>query len=105
MEAREMNAWAQARAWVGALCEGAPDLVARLAYMDVELDVDALLDPMDLPPAADIQDTDRRATYRCAYDALTTLAAHGVDQMTIGLVVDSLERAWETEQASQGGAG
>lgn len=106
MEAQLMNAWVQARIWVGALCEGATDLVARLAYMDVELELDALLDPIDLPPADDVAETDRPVTYRSAHDALTALAAHdGVDWLAIGLVIDALERAWEAEQASPAEAG
>lgn len=106
MEAQEMKAWAQARSWVGALCESATDLTARLAYMDVELELDALLDPMDLPPAGDVEETDRQATYRSAHDALTALVAHdGVDRLAVGLVIASLERAWEGEQAFPAEAG
>jgi hypothetical protein len=106
MEPQLMTAWGQARTWTGALCEGAPDLGTRLAYMDLELELDALLDPMDLPPADDVDETNRQTVYRSAHDALTNLAAHaGVDRLAIGLVIASLERAWEVERATSAGAG
>ncbi|RPF21440.1 hypothetical protein [Myceligenerans xiligouense] len=104
MNAQLMTAWGRARTWTGALCEGAPDLGARLAYMDLELELDALLGPMELPPADDVEETDRQTTYRAAHDALTNLAAHAdVDRLAIGLVIASLERAWEVERLPRPG--
>ena len=86
----------EARSYVAALADNAVTIDASIEYDRVLLQIDFIHDD-DIPAIGPVHVTDRAALFSVAESAIEALADHGVDGLTVELVLDMLYVAQELD--------
>lgn len=87
---------AEARSYVAALADNAVTIDASIEYDRVLLQIDFIHDD-DIPPISPVSITDRGALFAIAESAIEALVEHGIDGLTVELVLDMLYAARELD--------
>lgn len=87
---------AEARSYVAALADAALTVDASIAYERVLLHIDFIHGP-DLPAVHPVSLTDRDELFSVAESAIEELESHGIDGLTVELVLDMLDAARELD--------
>lgn len=83
----------KARSHLAALADSADTIEASIGYDQVLLQIDALHADHDIPAIEAVVEGDRSALFASAESAIEDLAGHGIDAMTVELVLDMLHTA------------
>lgn len=83
----------QARSHVAALADSAATIEASISYDQILLQIDALYADDDIPAIAPLAEHSRKVLFAVAESAIEDLAGHGLDALTIELVLDMLHTA------------
>ena len=86
----------EARSYLAALADTAVTIDASIEYDRVLLQID-FIHGADLPAIEPVPDTDRAVLFSAAESAIENLAGHGVDGLTVELVLDMLYVARELD--------
>lgn len=89
---------AEARTYLGALADRASSLDSALEYERVLLQIDWLHGGR-VPPTTAASTSDSAVLYGIAQQAISNLAAHGVDQLELELCLAMLEQAHRQDTA------
>ena len=87
---------AEARSYVAALADTAVTIDASTEYDRVLLQIDFIHGDL-IPAISPVTVTDRDALFTVAESAIEDLATHGIDGLTVELVLDMLHAARELD--------
>jgi hypothetical protein len=87
---------AEARSYVAALADNALIIDASIEYDRVLLQID-FIHGEDIPAISPVSATDRAEMFTAAESAIEDLADHGIDDLTVELVLDMLYIARELD--------
>jgi hypothetical protein len=91
--------YAEARSYLAALADAAPDFDASLEYERVLLQLD-WLHGGQIPPITVVPSGDPDALYNVASTAIGNLERHAVDQLDLELCLAMLDAAWALDRPS-----
>ena len=87
----------RARSHLAALADGAATIEASIGYDQVLLEIDAIHGD-NVPAIRPVRERDRQVLFTVAESAIEDLAGHGIDALTVELVLDMLHTAHDLDR-------
>lgn len=87
----------KARSHLAALADSATTIEASIGYDHVLLQIDGLYADDDIPAIAPLAEHGREVLFAAAESAIEDLAGHGIDPLSVELVLDMLHAARDVD--------
>jgi hypothetical protein len=98
MTPEHYDAYAAARSALSALARTSPDEIFGTCH-EILLELDGLHPETEVTEISLRTSPTRATAWREAKESIEALVDHGVDSLRLALLLESLERAWNTERA------